>query len=460
MKRFAACCALILTVTGRLPAADAMRPNVVFIIADDMNRRLPVYGDSLVKAPNVERLAKRAVRFDRAYCQYPVCSPSRVSFLSGRRPEHTGMYGNEGSSRTPLLQDAIFLPELFKSQGYWTARLGKVFHIGRDVSECWNLSEEGTPGDRIVYQPQELDKLQLGPNVVAQHRLKGVGGEGASGAILSGGKDQLIDVRNGRRAAELIAARAAEAQPFFLACGFRRPHLPHLAPQEDYDVYPAASLPLPESGGPSLVKHKPPAAEADIRESLRGYLAAMTFMDEQLGLVLDALDAGDLWRNTIVVFLGDHGYLLGTRGGWWGKGILYDEAAATTLLIAAPGMASDSASPRVVEFLDLYPTLADLCDLHAPPGLEGRSLKPLLHKPDLAWEHPAYTMIARDGKPVGLAVTLDRWRYLENADGSVELFDLQTDPREWHDLANDPAHATTFAELHQRAQDYKKIFRP
>ena len=167
-------------VGGPIQAAEKSSPrrNVLFIIADDLNRSLPCYGHPVVKTPNVDRLAARAVRFDRAYCQYPVCSPSRVSFLSGRRPEQTRMFGNEGASRTPALQDAVFLPEYFRQQGYFTARVGKMFHIGRDVPECWDVTEEGTPGNKIIYQPQEPEKLGLTDSIAAEDKLDGDTGEG------------------------------------------------------------------------------------------------------------------------------------------------------------------------------------------------------------------------------------------------------------------------------------------
>jgi uncharacterized sulfatase len=440
----------------------ATKPNVLFIIADDLTKTLPCYGYPLAQTPNVDRLAARAVRFDRAYCQYPVCSPSRVSFLSGRRPEHTGMYGNDGDSRTPLLKDAVFLPQHFKAHGYFTARLGKVFHIGRDVPECWDVTEEGSPGTKPVYQPQEVEKLGLASFVTGTHRLQGGGGEGASYTILSGGKDQLIDVRNGKRAAELLAQGAkqhGEGRPFFLALGFRRPHLPHLATQDFFDRYPAEKMPLPEPGGPKLTGIKGDVNAADSREALRGYLACVSFMDEQLGHVLDAMDAQKLWDNTIVVLIGDQGYMLGSRGGWWGKNVLYNESASTTLLVAAPGKAKGVGCSRVVEFLDFYPTLTELCGLPEPAGIEGKSFVPLLTKPDAPWDHIAYTMVAKNDKPAGLAVSSERFRYLENADGSSELFDLQNDPREWKNLAADPAHVADLAALKKLADDYKMKFR-
>ena len=179
-------------------------PNVLFIIADDLNRSLPCYGHPIVKTPNVDRLAARAVRFDRAYCQYPVCSPSRVSFLSGRRPEQTRMFGNEGASRTPSLQDAVFLPEYFRQQGYFTARVGKVFHIGRDVPECWDVTEEGTPGNKIIYQPQEPEKLGLTDSIAAEDKLDGDTGEGGHWYKLTAAEEKLIDPNTARRVSELI----------------------------------------------------------------------------------------------------------------------------------------------------------------------------------------------------------------------------------------------------------------
>ena len=453
---------LVLCGLALAPFGRAAAPNILFIIADDLTKTLPAYGYALARTPNVDRLAARSVRFDRAYCQYPVCSPSRTSFLSGRRPEHTGMYGNSGPSRTPLLKDAVFLPQHFKANGYFTARLGKVFHIGSDVPECWDVTEEGSPGKGIVYQPQEVEKLGLTSFVAATHRLKGGGGEGASYAILKGGKDQLIDVRNGKRAVELLeqgAQQNAAGKPFFLAIGFRRPHLPHVAPFSFFDLYPAEEMPLPEAGGPKISGIKSDVAATDSREALRGYLACVSFMDEQLGRVLDALDAQKLWDNTIVVLLGDHGYLLGSRGGWWGKGVLYNEAASTALFVAAPGKAKGVGCARVVEFLDFYPTLAELCGLPAPAGVEGKSFVPLLGKPDAPWDHVAYTMVAKDNQPAGLAVSNERFRYLENADGRVELFDVKADPREWKNLAIGSAHAADLAAMKKLADDYKARFR-
>jgi iduronate 2-sulfatase len=452
-------------VTGLLGASlvaaePAKRPNVLLIIADDLNRSLPCYGHELVETPNVDRLAARAVRFDRAYCQYPVCSPSRVSFLSGRRPEQTRMFGNEGSSRTPSLQDAVFLPEYFRQQGYFTARVGKVFHIGRDVPECWDVTEEGTPDNKIIYQPQEPDKLALRDRVVAEDQLDGDTGEGGHWYQVDAGEDRLVDPRTANRVSELIEQGVKGGKPFFIACGFRRPHLPWMAPTEYFDLYAPDLLPLPESGDvprPAGDPKKPAASAQSRRAALRGYYACISFMDRQLGRVLDTLDRNQLWDETVVLLLGDNGYHLGTRGGYWGKGTPYEDSCGVPLLVAAPGMAGASACQRVVEFVDFYPTLVDLCGLPPRGDLEGRSLRMLLSDPTASWTHAAFTIAARNGEPAWLAISTERFRYVEYADGRrpAELYNIRDDPYEWTDLAARPEHAGNLAELRRLAADHR-----
>lgn len=451
---------LSLTLLAASPeAGPPERPNVLWIIADDLNKRLDCYGDPIVRTPHVGRLAARAVRFDRAYCQYPVCSPSRTSFLSGRRPERTGVFGNEGPLRTPALRDAVFLPQHFKTHGYFTARLGKVFHIGRDLPECWDVSEEGTPGNKVIYTPREFEQLGLLADLRDERRLKGGGGEGDVHSQYVGDPASLIDVRNAERAVTLMEQAARGDKPFFLACGLRRPHLPRVAPRAFFDLYDLAQMPLPPTSPVTMPGLKGPVSDDDTRAALRGYLACVSFMDQQVGTMLDALDRLGLAEKTIVVLMGDHGYMLGTRGGWWGKGNLFDESASTSLLIAAPGKARGVACARVVEFLDLYPTLAELCGLPAPEGTDGRSIVPLLADPKTAWDHPAYTIVATANKPTGLAVSTERYRYLRHPDGREGLYEMRADPREWRDLAHAPEHAGAKARMVELAQDYIKTFR-
>lgn len=440
-------------------------PNVLFIIADDLNRSLPCYGQTLVKTPNVDRLAGRAVRFERAYCQYPVCSPSRVSFLSGRRPEQTRMFGNEGASRTPPLKDAVFLPEYFKQQGYFTARVGKVFHIGRDVPECWDVTEEGTPDNQIIYQPSEPEKLALTGSIVQQGKLDGDAGEGGQWYQLKAKEEKLIDPNTARRVSQLVEQGAKGGKPFFVACGFRRPHLPWMLPEEFFELYAPETLPLPVQGqvarpGGPVKQSAPPASDEARRAALRAYYAAVSFMDRQLGRVLDTMDRLQLWDSTVVLLLGDNGYHLGTRGGYWGKGTPYEESCGVPLFVAAPGRAKGLACSRVVEFVDLYPTLVDLCGLPVRGDLEGRSLRPLLADPAAPWDHAAYTVNARNQQPFNLAVSTGQYRYIEyaGADRPAELYDLQADPREWTDLAGIPQHAGALAAMRKLAAEHRKKF--
>ena len=444
----------------RIIAATPARPNVLFIVADDMNKSLGAYGDPLARTPNVDRLAARAIRFDRAYCQYPVCSPSRVSFLSGVRPERTRMFGNEGSSRTPALRDAVFLPQYFRQHGYFTARVGKMFHIGRDVPECWDVTDEGTGLAKTLYQPAEIKELGLESAIVARQDKRIGNGEGNTWATVDAPEEKLVDWKIATRAIELIGQGAKSGQPFFVTCGFRRPHLPRFTLPKYFDRFATGDLPLPPTppAGARLPAAPSAATALEQREALRSYLACVAFMDAQLGRVLDTLDREKLWDNTIVVFLGDHGYLTGSRGGWWGKNVLYDEAASTALLVAVPGAPRGVASPRVVEFLDFYPTLAALCGLPAPTGIEGRSFAPLIADPAARWDSPAFTMVARDGRPTALAVSTERFRLIENADGSRELYDVQADPREWTNLAAAPAHAADLARLVALATAHRAKF--
>lgn len=373
------------------------------------------------------------------------------------------MFGNEGASRTTELKDAVFLPEYFRQQGYFTARVGKVFHIGRDVPECWDVTEEGTPDNKIIYQPQEPEKLGLADRIAAENRLDGDTGEGGHWYKLTAGEERLIDPRTARRVSELIEQSTKGDKPFFITCGFRRPHLPWMAPADYFDLYATDQLPLPVTGNvprPAGDPLKPAASPDSRRASLRAYFACISFMDRQLGRVLDTMDRLKLWDNTIVLMLGDNGYHLGTRGGYWGKGTPYEESCGVPLLIAAPRMAKATGCSRVVEYVDLYPTLVELCSLPARRDVVGRSLRPLLEEPSVPWEHAAFTVNARNNQPSNLAVSTERFRYIEYAapKNAVELYDIQSDPREWTNLADKPEYAATLAKLKKLAAEHRAKF--
>ena len=451
-----ACCALMLVpsagVTQGPAARSVRRPNVLFIIADDLRAAMPGYGDPVAKTPNLDRLARRALRFDRAYAQYPVCNPSRVSLLTGLRPETTGVLSNAAFFRTTL-PDIITLPQLFRKHGYFTASLGKVFHRGltmEDARSDW--ADEKSWSHVRIYQATET----------------GNRGEGRSMAgaeapwcrwLAADGTDE--DQPDGMIAAEAVRLlQEAREQPFFIGVGFHKPHDPFISPKKYFDLYPLGSLPLavdPPDRSPDLPLAIPMAygrfaqfTDRERREFKRAYLAGVSFMDAQVGRLLDVMDERRLWDNTIVVFLGDHGYHLGERG-WWNKDTLFELSARAPLMISAPGMkATGQRSSSLVEFVDLYPTLAGLAGLSPPHPLEGVSLAPLLDRPTRRVKDAAFTVVARNaGRNMGRTVRTDRWRYTEWDEGrsGVELYDHRVDPGEYHNLAARPALAREITQL-------------
>lgn len=413
------------------------KPNVLFIIADDLNNDLGCYGNPDVKSPNIDALARRGVRFDRAYCQYPQCNPSRTSFLTGLRPDSTHVFNNDVSPRTAL-PNALYLPNFFKQQGWFTATLGKVAHY---------------PG-------------LLQTDVVA--RGGGGGKKARRAAKAAAGVDadeQTIDGQSARYAVELIEQH--REQPFFIAVGFHRPHVPLEAPKK-YFTYDAAKLML-VSPPPGYPKGVPAAAldtsrgsaggEATRRKTVGDYYACISFVDAQVGLLLDALERLKLWDNTIVVLIGDHGWLHGEHGGE-GKQSLFEPSARAPLIVVAPGRKAGAVSPRLVEFVDIFPSLAELCGLKAPADLEGSSLVPLLDDPTREWKKAAFTVTARSesGRAkkqrnpqtdvLARSVRTERYVFNDWGDGkSFELYDHQADPGEYANLAADPGHAAVVQEM-------------
>ena len=450
---------LILTVENG-SSQTARRPNVLFIAADDMNTALGCYGHPLVKSPNIDRLAARGVRFERAYCQYPLCNPSRASFMTGRRPDTTGVLENATHFRKNL-PDVLTLPQLFQKQGYFAARVGKIFHYGVP-GQIGTSGLDDAPSWNLIVNPRGRDKDDEA-KVINLTPSRQIGG--ALSYMVADGND--AEQTDGIGAAEAIRViEQHRDRPFFLALGFYRPHVPCVAPKNYFEMYPLDRIRLPEEPNhlgavpEQALAVKPPhygVAPEKLREMIQSYYASTTFMDAQLGLVLNALDRLKLSDNTIVVFFGDHGWLLGEHGQWQ-KMSLFEESARVPLIIAAPGMrAKGRASPRTVELVDLYPTLAELCGFPAPEKAEGRSLRPLLEDPKRGWDKPAFTQVARregERQYLGRSVRTERWRYSEWDGGKIgsELYDHNSDPREYRNLAADPKHAKTVEKMKQLLQ--------
>jgi uncharacterized sulfatase len=448
------------------------KPNVLFIAVDDLNVRLGCYGFD-VKTPNIDALAAQSVRFERAYCQYPLCNPSRSSLLTGRYPERTRVMDNRQWFRLNM-PEVTTLPGLFRVRGYVTSRVGKIFHAGLDDDQGWDEGGEpyNLPAPRTPEQQAQRERNA--------DRWEGAAGDG----------ENLADARTASRAIAFL--EQPREKPFFLAVGFVKPHVPFVAPKKYFDLYDPARItlppdfaPKPVAGGPDL---PPPAlrpnfdlfirreaTEAQAREATVAYYAATSFMDAQVGRVLAALDRLGLRDNTIIIFFGDHGFHLGEKG-MWSKQSLFEASTRVPLLIAAPMVAQAfqpaqdrQANPppaaalqpanapatgllrtcgRTVELLDLYPTLAELCALPVPAGLAGKSLVPLLKDPSAAWDRPARTVLRR-GQVLGRSLRTERYRYTEWNGGrqGVELYDHESDPHEQSNLARDPKLAKTVAEL-------------
>lgn len=436
-------------------AGRLVPPNVVVIMADDLNNDMGVYGHPLVNTPNLDRLATQSVRFDRAYNQFPLCNPSRVSLLTGLRPDTNRVHDLVTNFRTAL-PDVVTLPQMFKRNGYLTARVGKIYHYGNPGQIGTSGLDDPASWDVFV-NPRGIDKDE-------ETQLTNLTPARPLGSALAYYASPAPDEAHtdGKVAAEAIALlEQNRGRPFFIGVGFYRPHCPFIAPQKYFDLYPLDRIrpPLSMPGTPE----PPPAAwfttpphwgigEDKQREAIRAYYASIAFLDANVGRVLDALDRLKLTDNTIVVFMSDHGYHLGERGQWM-KQTLFERSARAPLLIAGPGVtAKGRASSRVVEFLDLYPTLAELSRVSPPPGLQGRSLAPLLGNPEAQWDHPAFTQVRRGAAGdqfTGYSVRSEKWRYTEWDDGKrgVELYNEIDDPDEMRNLAAEPKYRDTVSDM-------------
>jgi iduronate 2-sulfatase len=433
--------------------AAGTRPNVLLIIADDLNCNLGCYEHPIVKSPSIDRLASRGVRFERAYCNYPVCNASRTSFLWGLRPDTTKVVDNVTPPRSTL-KDAVTLPELFRNSGYTTIKVGKIFHTGKEFEDPRSWDVDIVENDTSKKPPEEQILRKQGKN----------------GVVLKADDAQTWDGFVARRAVELMKKAAAGDKPFFVAAGFRRPHSPYIAPQKYFSLYAPETL-TPRAGPAEHLSKIPDLAltyrlgaakfpDKNPGETMASYYASISFMDAQVGVLLDALDKLNLWDNTIVIFHSDHGYHLGEHGGLWHKMCLFEETTRVPLIVVAPGRQSNRVSSRLVELVDVYPSLAELCGLSSPPGLEGASFVPLLDDPARAWKSAAFTVVSRganidatrslDPKKMGRTIVTERWRYTEWHDGQRELYDHETDPYEYWNLADDRKNEPKREELADR----------
>ncbi len=480
------------------------RMNVLFIAVDDLRPELGCYGFSQIKSPNIDELANKGLRFERAYCQYALCNPSRSSLLTGLRPETIQIYELEVFVRTHM-PDVVTLPQLFKQNGYESRSIGKIFHVTNGNHEddiSWSTHDWQSPKDdqpqakarkpaaKPALAPGEDFDLNAQATVQPKVKQQASAGRTKSGRRKVGAEpyepraDMLPyespDVADNALLDGQIADKAVSVmneikdKPFFLAVGFHKPHMPWVAPKRFWDMYRDDDIHLAEyqqlpAGAPAFASNEAgefrsykgvpkegPIRESMQREAVHSYYACISYTDTEIGRVLAELDRLGLRRNTVIILWGDHGYQLGEHG-TWNKRTNWEVAARVPLIISVPGQQhAGEKTSALVELLDMYPTLTQLCQLDPPAGLEGRSFVPLLRKPDLKWKNAAFTTYHKPlpemGTGFGRAMRTDRYRFVEWSGAKsmrkvYELYDEQADPLEKTNIADLPENAGLVAKL-------------
>ena len=444
---------LALHFAARPAPACSETPNVLFIAIDDLRPQISCFGAERTATPHLDRLAARGVRFDRAYCNIAVCGASRASLMSGLRPTVRRFT----AYASWVERDAPGIPTLatsFRRAGYHTVTNGKVYHNEGDDRAAWSETD-WRPEQGGIWWARK-------PN----REVDGGNSHGPAFEAASKPDDRYPDHTTATKTIEDLSRLAALDRPFFLACGFYKPHLPMVAPQAYWDLHPLDQIQLPDNmdfptGLPKAFRFRShelrnyqgipesgPLDEDTGRSLIRAYRACVSFVDAQVGRVLDELDRLGLAERTIIVLWGDHGWQLGEHG-FWGKHTNFEVATRIPLVIVAPGVAGGRATSRLVESIDLYPTLCELAGVTPPGHLQGKSLRPLLADVDAAHKDAIFTRIGGDE-----AVRTERYRYMEarNKAGrgalrGVGLFDLEKDPGENHNVAEDPAYAEVLPRL-------------
>ncbi len=427
--------------------ATETKPNVLLIVVDDLRDHEMFAGQNKVAMPNLDRLAAQGLKFSHAYCQATFCNPSRTSFITGLRPNTTGVHENKAffrESKNPAVAQTITLPQHFRQNGYYTASLGKILH-GRQMDPLsWDLQINGFPETPAGEQGNWVSMTK---GVIKWCRWRAP----------DCADDDLDDGQIAAKAIEVLDGE--RDKPFFLAVGFKKPHDPFVAPKRYFDRYPLNSLrlhvdptdatPVPPLAIPNNANKRAFAAMTDQEqlEFLRCYAACSTYSDAQIGRILDTMDRLKLWENTLVLVWTDHGYHQGERG-WWNKTLLFDYDAKVPFIVCLPEMTSrGKVCASVIELIDVFPTVTELAGLTLPAGLEGQSFVPLIQNPVHVWNRVAHT---QSGGGRNRSVCNGRFRYTQWADGAVEFYDHKNDPGEWYSQADNPAYKAIMAELKAR----------
>lgn len=453
--------------------------NVLFIAVDDLRPELGCYGQSQIHSPNLDKLAASGVLFERAYCQQAVCSPTRTSLLTGMRPDTTRVYDLVTHFRNHI-PDVVTLPQLFKNNGYHAEGMGKIYHSGFDDPISWSVphwsNTRGTvyqlPANQALIRQRQADAKAAG--LTGKARSNAVKGPAVECADVPDGAYKDGQVAN--HAKERLKALAAGDKPFFLAVGFAKPHLPFIAPKKYWDLYKRDEMRVPEwktapKGAPQYtlagsgelftyanIERKLPLDDDVAKELIHGYYAAVSYVDAQIGKVIDELDRLGLRDNTTIVLWGDHGWKLGDYGQWCKhSNVEWDTRGC--LMLSSPGMKGNGkTSHALVEFVDIYPTIAELAGLEVPHNLEGKSFVPVLENPQIAWKKAAFSQYPRGGV-MGYSMRTDRYRLTRWVDAkkpsdikAVELYDYEADPLATKNLASDSSYAEIVAELLKQSE--------
>lgn len=457
----------------------AAPPNVLFIASDDMRPQLGCYGDATVKSPNLDALAQRGMLFQRSYVQQALCSPSRISMLSGRYPATTGIFEIGRTLRTTM-PDITTLPQHFKNNGYHTRSLGKIYHVGIDDDASWTVPAWHSQKPRASPEIQQAVAKFMAEARAAGREIPRNGKGSRNNAIpafeaVDCTDEELMDGDTAVNAVAQLKEHAKNpSQPFFLAVGFANPHVPWISPKKYWEQYDRTTFKL--ATNEFLPKDAPVFAatsgqdfrgyanvpEGDLpepfkRECLHGYYAAISYVDAQVGRLLAALKETGLDKNTIVVFWSDHGYYMGEHTWWGAKHNNYEGATRNCLILATPEMKHAGAkTDALAQSVDLAPTLTELCGLPANSGFQGRSLKPVLDDPTTQVNDAAFSWYPKAGW-LGTAMRTDKWRFVEWTKAGEapvhELYNMEQDPQNNLNVAGKPENAQTIETLSKRLRE-------
>jgi iduronate 2-sulfatase len=433
-------------------------PNVLFIISDDLSTALGAYGHPQCKTPNLDKLAKGGVLFERAYSQYPVCGPSRSSLMTGQYPDSLTY-----SSFRKKYPNVVTLPQYFRNNGCYAARISKIYHMGvpPDIARGSSGPDDPLSWDR-TFNVKAAESKTTGEREFLSPKQRSQGG-----AIITvkGPEDDSLYVDGIATTEALKWLDELGDRRFFLAVGMVRPHVPFVAPKSYFDLYDPKDMivPAPDSDmrdvpKPALCKHNSTFTGMNLaqqRKAVAGYYATVSYTDALIGRILDKLTALGLDKNTIIVFTSDHGYNLGEHG-CWEKQQLWEESIRVPLIISGPGIAKGVRSKKIVELVDLYPSLADLAGFQIPTDLVGQSLRPLVDPTATStWTDKAYAYTIVKGGGHGSSIRTDRWRYNERPNCAPELYDHKNDPKEFTNVARNPENAPVLTRMKAFLQDAK-----